>query len=59
MTRTLNVIRMQFVNRQTYVWMPLIILGGSFVLSFLIFAIIPTDAALTTRRPGPITRRWA
>jgi len=44
MNRTLSVIRMQFVNRQTYVWIPLIILAGSFVLSLLIFALIPTDA---------------
>ncbi|MFH8251731.1 hypothetical protein ACH3VR_15290 [Microbacterium sp. B2969] len=44
MNRALNVVRMQLVNRQTYVWMPLIILGGSFVLSLLVYAMIPTDA---------------
>ena len=44
MNRTFNVMRMQLVNRQTYVWMPLIILGGSFVLSLMIYALIPTDA---------------
>jgi hypothetical protein len=44
MNRTLNVIRMQLVNRQTFVWMPLIILGGSFALSMLVYAMIPVDA---------------
>lgn len=44
MSRTLNVVRMQLVNRQTYVWMPLIILAGSFVLSLLVYAMIPVDA---------------
>lgn len=44
MNRTVNVVRMQLVNRQTFVWMPLIILGGSFVLSLLVYALIPTDA---------------
>ncbi|WP_243076003.1 hypothetical protein [Microbacterium sp. SS28] len=43
MNRTLNVIRMQFVNRQTFVWVPLIVLGGSLLLSLLIYAMIPGD----------------
>jgi hypothetical protein len=43
MNRTLNVIRMQLVNRQTFVWVPLIVLGGSLVLSLLLYAIIPGD----------------
>lgn len=43
MNRTINVVRMQLVNRQTYVWMPLIILAGSFVLSMLVYAMIPVD----------------
>lgn len=41
MSRTLNVVRMQFVNKETYVWVPLLVLVGSFVLSVMIFAIIP------------------
>jgi hypothetical protein len=41
MNRTLNVVRMQLVNRMTYIWIPLIILGASFVLSLLIWAMIP------------------
>lgn len=43
MNRTLNVVRMQFINRQTFVWVPLIVLGGAFVLSLIVYALIPTD----------------
>ncbi|SIT85343.1 hypothetical protein [Microbacterium sp. RU33B] len=43
MNRTLNVVRMQLVNRQTYVWVPLIVLAGSWLLSIAIFAMIPFD----------------
>lgn len=43
MSRTLNVVRMQFVNRQTYVWVPLLILGGAFVLSLMVFSLIPGE----------------
>ena len=45
MNRTVNVVRMQFVNKYTFVWMPLIILGASFVMSLVIFAMIPYDGA--------------
>ena len=44
MNRTLNVVRMQLVNKATYIWVPLLILAGSFLLSLAIFALIPTDA---------------
>jgi hypothetical protein len=40
MNRTLNVIRMQLVNRQTYLWVPLIILAGSLVITLAIYGII-------------------
>lgn len=40
MSRTLNVVRMQLVNRQTFIWIPLIILGGAVVLSIAIYAIL-------------------
>lgn len=43
MSRTINVVRMQFVNKQTYIWVPLLVLGGAFVLSLLVFALIPYD----------------
>lgn len=42
MNRTLNVVRMQLVNRMTYLWIPLIILFGSFALSLVVFALIPS-----------------
>lgn len=43
MSRTLNVVRMQFVNRQTYVWVPLLVLAGAFLLSLAIYAMVPYD----------------
>lgn len=43
MRRTLNVIRLQLINRQTFIWVPLIILGSAVVLSVLIYAMIPVD----------------
>ncbi|MET0296392.1 MAG: hypothetical protein ABW024_03260 [Microbacterium sp.] len=43
MSRTLNVVRMQFVNKQTYIWVPLLVLAASFLLSLAIFAMIPYD----------------
>lgn len=45
MNRTLGVVRMQYVNKYTFVWMPLIILGASFVMSLVIFALIPYSGA--------------
>ena len=45
MTRVLNVVRLQFINRSTYIWVPLIVLGGSFLISLLIYAMIPVDDA--------------
>ncbi len=44
MSRTLNVVRMQLVNRQTFVWIPLIILGGAFLITLLIWAMLPPEA---------------
>lgn len=38
--RTLNVVRLQFVNTQTFVWVPALVLGGAWVLTLLIHAII-------------------
>jgi len=40
MNRTLNVVRMQLVNRQTYIWVPLIVLAGSLVVTLAIYGII-------------------
>lgn len=41
--RTWRVVRMQLINRQTFIWVPLIILVGSFLLSLAVFALIPFD----------------
>src|SRR5690606_7148700 len=43
MRRTLNVVRLQLINKNTFIWTPLIVLAGATVLSVLIYAIIPTD----------------
>ena len=43
MNRTVNVVRMQLVNKQTFVWVPLIVLGASFAISLAIYAILFTS----------------
>jgi hypothetical protein len=48
MNRTLSVVRMQLINKQTYVWIPLLILGGAFVLALAIYAILAGSGV-----PGP------
>ncbi|MFT3659909.1 MAG: hypothetical protein QM809_00515 [Gordonia sp. (in: high G+C Gram-positive bacteria)] len=40
MNRTANVVRMQLVNRQTFLWLPLIILGSSFAITLAVYGII-------------------
>lgn len=40
MSRTSNVVRLQLINRQTFVWIPLIVLGGSLLLTLAIYAIL-------------------
>lgn len=41
MSRTLNVIRLQLINKQTFIWVPLIILAGAVIVSVLIYVMIP------------------
>lgn len=43
MRRTFNVIRLQLINKGTFIWYPLIILAGAVVVSVLIYAMIPVD----------------
>lgn len=43
MSRILNVVRLQLINKQTFIWVPLIILGGSLLVSIAIYAMIPID----------------
>jgi len=40
MNRTVNVVRMQLINKQTFVWVPLIVLGASFAMSIAIYAVL-------------------
>ncbi len=40
MKRVSNVVRMQLINRETYIWSPLIILGGAFLITLAIYGII-------------------
>ena len=40
MNRTLNVVRLQLVNKMTYVWLPLIILVGAWVLTLGVYAML-------------------
>lgn len=43
MNRVVNVMKMQLVNRQTYIGMPLIILSGAFLLTVFVVVLIPAD----------------
>lgn len=43
MSRVLNVIRLQMINKQTFIWVPLIVLGGAVLISVIIYAMIPLD----------------
>ena len=38
--RTVNVVRLQFVNTQTFVWVPLLVLGGAWVITMLAYWVI-------------------
>lgn len=41
--RTLNVVRLQLMNSQSLVWVPLLILAGTLAICLFIFAMIPGD----------------
>lgn len=43
MSRTVNVVRMQLINRQTYIWVPILVLGGAFLLTLAIYAMLQTS----------------
>ncbi|MCR2783007.1 MULTISPECIES: hypothetical protein [unclassified Microbacterium] len=40
MSRTLNVVRMQLVNKQTYIWVPLIVLAGALAVTLVIYGML-------------------
>ena len=50
-SRTLSVVRMQLINRQTYIWIPLIILGGAFLLALAVYAML-ANAGVTGPKYG-------
>ncbi len=43
MTRVTNVMRLQLMNRQSYVIVPLLVLGGAALLALAIFLLVPYD----------------
>ena len=45
MNRTVSVVRMQLINRQTYIWVPLMVLGGALLVTLAIYAIIRNAGA--------------
>ena len=51
MSRTLNVVRMQLINRQTYIWVPLLVLGGAFVITLAIYMML-SSAGVTGEKYG-------
>lgn len=48
MNRILKVVRMQLTNKQTFVWVPLIVLGGAFALSLAVYGILFSAGATGT-----------
>jgi len=42
MRRTLNVIRLQLINRSTFLWTPAIVLGAAVAMSILVYVLIPS-----------------
>lgn len=43
MRRTLNVVRLQLINTNTFIWVPLIVLASAVAMSVAIYAMIPTE----------------
>ncbi|WP_114855229.1 hypothetical protein [Brachybacterium sp. YJGR34] len=41
--RTLDVVRLQFINRQTFLWIPLIVLLGAWLLNLLVYLIVAAN----------------
>lgn len=52
MSRTINVVRMQLINKQTYVWVPLLVLGGAFLLTLAIYAMLETSGVTGPKYGG-------
>src|SRR3546814_3162163 len=59
MNRTLRVIGVQLVNRQTHIWVPLLVLGGSWVLSMAVhFTLNSAGVASETFSGGAQAPLW-
>lgn len=43
--RTLGVVRLQFTNTQTFVWVPVIVLGGVWLITLVIYWIVSSSGA--------------
>ncbi|MHC3000134.1 hypothetical protein [Microbacterium sp. HJ5] len=52
MSRTVSVVRMQLINRQTYIWVPLLVLGGAFLLTLAIYAMLETSGVTGPKYGG-------
>lgn len=51
MSRTVSVVRMQLINKQTYIWVPLLVLGGAFLLTLAVYAMLQ-NAGVTGPKYG-------
>lgn len=52
MSRTVNVVRLQLLNRQTYIWIPLLVLGSSLAITLAIYAIIKSAGVVEAMYGG-------
>jgi len=50
--RTVDVVRLQFVNTQTFVWVPALVLGGAWALTLLIYWVIQAGGSGDVRIGG-------
>jgi len=51
-SRTISVVRMQLINKQTYIWIPLIVLGGAFLLALAIYAMLANSGVTGPKYGG-------
>lgn len=47
MNRIISVVRMQLINRATYIWVPLIVLAGALIITLCIYAILVSSGVET------------
>lgn len=50
--RIRNVVRLQFVNRTTFIWTPLIVLGAAWALTLIIFALVQSAGGTDAKTGG-------